>query len=110
MKQKLQKVFAFITKGEESSSGRKTATLTPLPPPHAESRPSLLLELATVCVECHLTELASACLTALPRDLSDPGLALLREYVQCQLMVQQLGAAEESYTRTAVEVRIAVYM
>ena len=36
----------------------------------------------------------------------DPRMVLLREFVQCQLMVQRLGAAEESYTRSAVEVSV----
>ncbi len=36
-------------------------------------------------------------------------LVLVREFVQCQLMVQQLGELEESYVRSAVEVSGGVY-
>ena len=57
-----------------------------------------------MAVEQHLTALAVDCLGGLPSDLEDSQLVLLREFVHCQLMVQQLGTAEESYARSAVEV------
>ncbi len=36
-------------------------------------------------------------------------LVLVREFVQCQLMVQQLGELEESYVRSAVKVSGGMY-
>ena len=108
LEQKLQKAFTFIISGEESSSGRRTATGPPLSPPPKEARAPLLLELATLCVTHHLTSLAQDCVKEVPREnvQHDSKLMIMREVLVCQLMVQALGEAEELYTRSAVEVRL----
>ena len=62
LEQKLRKVFAFITTCEDGSSGRKTGSSTPVSPLAVEARPALLLELASVCVEHHFTQLALQCM------------------------------------------------
>ena len=108
LEQKLHKVFAFITTCEDGSSGRKTGSSTPVSPLAVEARPALLLELASVCVEHHFTQLALQCMDALPRGGEEEGgggEAVQREIIQCQLMVQQLGPGEEeSYAKSSVEV------
>lgn len=107
LEQKLRKVFTFITKGEEGSSGRRTGSVTAMSPPAVEVRPGLLLELAAVCVEHHFTKLALECMDALPgwEEMGDPRLGLQKEFIHSQVMVQRLGPVEEeSYARSAVEV------
>lgn len=86
---------------------RKTpSSKTPPPALPAESRSALLLELAQLCLEHGLLQLCRECVAALPRDLSQPRLALLRVTVTSQLML--LGQGEKAgaslYSRTAVEV------
>ena len=105
----MRKVFAFIATCEEGSSGRKTGGSTPVSPLPDEARPALLLELASVCVEHHFTQLALQCMDALPRgggeEVGGGEEAVQREIIRCQLMVQQLGPGEEeSYGRNSVEV------
>ena len=81
--------------------------MTSVSPPAAEVRPGLLIDLAGVCVEQHFTELALECMDAVPgrEEVEDPRLGLQKEFIHCQLMVQQLGPAEEeSYARSSVEV------
>lgn len=84
---------------------RKTPS-SKTPPLPAESRSALLLELAQLCLEQGLPQLCRECVAALPRDLSQPKLALLRVTVTSQLML--LGQGEKAgaslYSRTAVEV------
>lgn len=109
LEQKLHKVFAFITTCEDGSSGRKTGSSTPVSPLAVEARPALLLELASVCVEHHFTQLALQCMDALPRgggeEVEGGVEAVQKEIIHCQLMVQQLGLGEEdSYARSSVEV------
>ena len=45
-------------------------------------------------------------MAALPPDLHDPRLHLLRESLAAQVMVQRLGSQAESYSKSAVQTRL----
>ena len=103
LEQKLQKVFTFITNGEEpSSSGRKTATLSGTPAPPPETRPPLLLEVGSLAIENGLVSLAEKCLNATPPESVGHSvqLSVRRQVLSCQVMVR------EGYSKSAVEGRV----
>ena len=94
---------------KEKRSPAPTPLPSPPPPPPAlsvESKAGFLLELAQLCLDQGLPQLCRECVAALPRDLPQTRLALLRVTVAGQLTL--VGQAERNghnlYSKTAVEV------
>ncbi|XP_035825239.1 cilia- and flagella-associated protein 46 [Aplysia californica] len=70
-------------------------------------RPLLLLELARLCLELDLPELAAACVESMKMcTFKEPGFHLELEFVQCELMVRNLLEKQETYQKTVVDVRL----
>ncbi|XP_071827819.1 cilia- and flagella-associated protein 46-like isoform X3 [Apostichopus japonicus] len=69
--------------------------------------PELLLELAHLCSEFNQPELLKMCLDGLKTlPIKDKTIYLSMEFLECELMVRNLGFAQEMYTKNSVEVRL----
>lgn len=87
------------------STGRKTAAQPSTPPPPSDTRPPLLIELGTLCIENGLATLAQDCINAIPLESVQHSAQLLikKEVLVCQVLV---GAAGEGYSKVVVETRL----
>lgn len=115
--QKLAKLLSRLLTGGAAGggNGKEPATTgVSATPPSSGAPASLLLELAAVCVEQRLGELARECLAALPpRPGQGQGWGregVLREVLECALLTQGWAGAEESYTRSSVEVLSLIHI
>lgn len=106
LEQKLSKLYKIGSKGESGrpSPGPQDLSAFPL----GEAHPSLFLELAYICVENSMDEVAQKCLHLVPKDLvqKNPRLYLLRDLLRTQLLVMKQDNGNNTYTKASVEVRI----
>lgn len=104
---KLTKLLSLLTgKGTGGGGGGKKAAAsgTSATPPSSGALARLLLELAAVCEEQRLSELAGECLAALPPCPGQGREGVLSEVLECALLIRRQAKAGEPYTRSTVEV------
>lgn len=92
-----------------TKAGRRTPTPTTSKKLTSESvdRPYLLLELAHLCLDIGVPDLASDCVETMKTcTVKEQGFYLQLEFLQCLLMVKSFGEKQESYHRPVVEVRL----
>lgn len=114
MEQKLAKLFKVLSKGESDYLATPTTPTQPRASRHPDTpsgediSASLLLELAFLCVENSLYDLARDCLHQVPKERvqSDPKQYLLRELLNAQLQTVQWDGTKQLYSKTAVEMRL----
>nr|CAB3230219.1 tetratricopeptide repeat protein 40 [Phallusia mammillata] len=71
-------------------------------------RPYLLIEVSRLCIEMNQVIGGKQCLNELKDcNISDPSLVIEMEFLECELMVKELGDDQEKYTKHSVEVRVA---
>ncbi|GFS07539.1 cilia- and flagella-associated protein 46 [Elysia marginata] len=76
-------------------------------PEKRESRPLLLLELARLCLELNLPELATACVEGMKAcTVKEQGFYLELEFIQCELMVSSLLDKKESFQKNVIDIRL----
>ncbi|XP_076434592.1 cilia- and flagella-associated protein 46-like isoform X2 [Babylonia areolata] len=92
-----------------SKTGRRTPTPTTSKKLTSDSadRPLLLQELAHLCLELGFPDLASDCVEHMKTcNVKDQGFYLQVEFLQCLLMVKNLGEKQESYQKPVVDLRV----
>ncbi|RUS85832.1 hypothetical protein EGW08_006384, partial [Elysia chlorotica] len=99
-----------------SKGGRRTPTPTTSRKVSAESqentlsseeRPHLLLELARLCLELNLPDLAASCVEGMKTcTVKEQGFYLELEFIQCELMVNSLLEKKESFQKSVIDIRL----
>ncbi|CAH1258233.1 CFAP46 [Branchiostoma lanceolatum] len=115
LRQILQQEDDMQSHGSSYSGGRKSQTLSDKErekeisanPPSIEERPPLLLELGRLCLDHSFPDLATQCVDGIMAcPVKDEATMLQTEFMNCDLMVKNLKNKMESYTKSAVEVRV----
>ncbi|XP_019625575.1 PREDICTED: cilia- and flagella-associated protein 46-like [Branchiostoma belcheri] len=115
LRQILQQEDDMQSHASSYSGGRKSQTLSDKErekeisanPPSIEERPSLLLELGRLCLDHNFPDLATQCVDGIMAcPVKDEATMLQAEFMNCDLMVKNLKNKMESYTKSAVEVRV----
>lgn len=115
LEQKLAKLFKILSKGDSEVLAVSTTPTqqqhqlpaAATPPSHVSA--SLLLELAFLCMENSLHNLAKDCLRYLPKEQvqSDGKQYILRELLHTHLQIVQWDSSRQLYSKPAVEMRIS---
>ncbi|CAG5128471.1 unnamed protein product, partial [Candidula unifasciata] len=70
-------------------------------------RSLLLLELCQLCLELNMNQLALVCVEAMKLcDFQDSSFHLQLAFIECQLMICNLGDKQESYQKSVVDIRL----
>ncbi|XP_078492369.1 cilia- and flagella-associated protein 46 isoform X3 [Ciona intestinalis] len=71
-------------------------------------RPYLLIDVARLCIEIDQVAFARDCLNAFKDcEITDSGLLVEIEFLECEMIVKQLGDKQEAYSKSSVEVRLS---
>ncbi|GFO25849.1 cilia- and flagella-associated protein 46-like [Plakobranchus ocellatus] len=92
-----------------SKGGRRTPTPTTSRKVAAESqeKPLLLMELARLCLELNLPDLAASCVEGMKAcTVKEQGFYLELEFVQCELMVSSLQDKKETFQKNVIDIRL----
>ncbi|KAK7109057.1 hypothetical protein V1264_013170 [Littorina saxatilis] len=98
-----------ISKKGASKGGRRTPTPTTSKKLTSDSadRPFLLLEVGHLCLDLGFADLASDCAEHMKTcNVKEQGFYLQLEFLNCLLMVKNLGEKQESYQKPVVELRL----
>uniref|UniRef100_H2Y0L3 Uncharacterized protein n=1 Tax=Ciona intestinalis TaxID=7719 RepID=H2Y0L3_CIOIN len=68
----------------------------------------MLIDVARLCIEIDQVAFARNCLNAFKDcEITDSGLLVEIEFLECEMIVKQLGDKQEAYSKSSVEVRLS---